>query len=249
MATAPSPASSGTSLVVASSDGTLFPAVPFNATVWPAGQPPTAANAEIVRVTGRATDTFTITRATESSSARAIVVGDQIAATITAKTLTDIENAVPPSQVSQVHVSSGAIAASGSATNIVSVTISGLTRLDVLTSRFMLECSGQAITAALLYDASASVSLFDLLNTAAVADSKEACGIVDLFNAAGSATKQIAIGSISVDSGAGVVQSTSNKATTGASTWTGTWTLAVRVTLTGSANVNYRLIIEKHAGQ
>lgn len=91
VATAPSPATSGTSLVVASGDGAKFPAVSFNATVWPANAQPTTANAEIVRVTGRSTDTLTITRAQESTSARTIVVGDQIAATITAKSLTDIE--------------------------------------------------------------------------------------------------------------------------------------------------------------
>ncbi len=95
VATAPSPASSGTSLVVAASDGALFPTPPFNATVWPAGLQPLASNAEIVRVTGISTDTLTITRAQESSSARSIIVGDQIAATITKKTITDLE-VVPP---------------------------------------------------------------------------------------------------------------------------------------------------------
>lgn len=93
VATAPSPATSGTSLVVTAAEGGLFPAVPFNATVWPAGTQPTAANAEVVRVTNIATDTLTITRTQESSSARTVVVGDQIAATITAKTLTDAEAA------------------------------------------------------------------------------------------------------------------------------------------------------------
>jgi len=91
VATAPSPATSGTSLVVQSGDGAKFPTVPFNATVWPAGVQPTSDVAEIVRVTARSTDTLTITRAQEASSARSITVGDQIAATITAKTLTDIE--------------------------------------------------------------------------------------------------------------------------------------------------------------
>lgn len=89
--TAPSPATSGTSLVLASGDGTKFPAVSFNATVWPAGVQPLTTNSEIIRVTTIATDTLTITRAQESTSARSILVGDQIAATITAKTLTDIE--------------------------------------------------------------------------------------------------------------------------------------------------------------
>ena|SRR3990167_1189532 len=91
VATAPTPAASGTSLVVTAGEGTRFPAVSFNATVWPAGAQPTPANAEIVRVSNIATDTFTIARAQESTSARTIVVGDQIAATITAKTLTDAE--------------------------------------------------------------------------------------------------------------------------------------------------------------
>lgn len=89
--TAPSPASSGTSLVLQSGDGAKCPAVPFNATVWPAGALPLTTNAEIVRVTARSTDTLTITRAQESSSARSIIVGDQFAVSMTAKTFTDIE--------------------------------------------------------------------------------------------------------------------------------------------------------------
>lgn len=95
VATAPSPASSGTSLVVASGEGTRFPAVPFNATIWPASSTPTPSNAEVVRVTARSTDTLTITRAQESSSARTVVVGDQIAATITALTITGAEAGNP----------------------------------------------------------------------------------------------------------------------------------------------------------
>lgn len=89
--TAPSPATSGTSLVLAAGTGTLFPTVPFNVTIWPTGVLPTTANAEIVRVTAISTDTLTITRTQESTSARTIIVGDQIAAAITVKTITDIE--------------------------------------------------------------------------------------------------------------------------------------------------------------
>lgn len=91
IATAPSPATTGTSCVVQTGDAAKFPAVPFNATVWPSGTNPTTANAEIVRVTNIAGDTFTITRIQESTSARSIIVGDQIAATITVKTFTDLE--------------------------------------------------------------------------------------------------------------------------------------------------------------
>lgn len=91
VATAPSPATSGTSMVLQSGDGAKFPAAPFNVTIWPANSQPTTLNAEIVRVTAKVTDTLTIVRAQEGSTARTVIVGDQIAATITKKTLTDIE--------------------------------------------------------------------------------------------------------------------------------------------------------------
>ena len=91
VATAPSPASSGLSLVVTAAQGTRFPATPFNATIWPTAVMPDPSNEEIVTVTLVATDTLTIVRAQEGSSARTVVVGDQIAATITLKTLAEIE--------------------------------------------------------------------------------------------------------------------------------------------------------------
>lgn len=91
VATAPSPASSGTSLVVTAAEGAKFPATPFNATIWPTATQPLTTNAEIVTVTLVATDTLTIVRAQEGSSARTVVVGDQIAATITKKSLNDVE--------------------------------------------------------------------------------------------------------------------------------------------------------------
>lgn len=93
VATAPSPALSGTSLVVTAGEGVLLPAAPFNGVVCPAGDIPTVANAEIVRCTAKATDTLTITRAQEGTAARTIVVGDQFIAGYTALTLTDIETA------------------------------------------------------------------------------------------------------------------------------------------------------------
>jgi hypothetical protein len=91
VATAPSPATTGSTLIVTAASGVLFPTAPFNATVWPASTIPTSVNAEIVRVVLVTTDTFTILRAQESSTAQTITVGMQIAATVTLKTLTDIE--------------------------------------------------------------------------------------------------------------------------------------------------------------
>lgn len=97
VATAPSPASSGTSLIVTTGQGALFPSTPFNATIWPTGVQPISTNAEIVTVTNISGDTLTIIRAQEGTAARTVVVGDQIAATVTAKTLTDVEGNRLPS--------------------------------------------------------------------------------------------------------------------------------------------------------
>lgn len=80
IAVAPSPALSGTSLEVTSGDGVRLPAVPFYATVWPAGAVPSALNSETIRVTAVVTDTLTITRAQQGSTVRTIIVGDQMKA-------------------------------------------------------------------------------------------------------------------------------------------------------------------------
>jgi hypothetical protein len=50
VATAPTPATTGTQLAVAAGEAARFPTPPFNATIWPADTIPTPANAEIVRV-------------------------------------------------------------------------------------------------------------------------------------------------------------------------------------------------------
>ena len=102
VATAPSPATTGTSLIVTAAQGAFFPAVPFNATIWPTASQPTNANAEIVRVTARATDTLTIVRQQEGTSARTIVVGDQIAATITQATLNEMQMELAPARNTMV---------------------------------------------------------------------------------------------------------------------------------------------------
>ena len=92
--TAPSPATSGTSLTIDAAFVSLFPATPFNCTVYPANLPPTNANAEIVRVTNITSNTFTIVRAQEGTTAKAIAAGWLIANTISKKVITDIESAV-----------------------------------------------------------------------------------------------------------------------------------------------------------
>ncbi len=103
---APSPAASGTSLTVQDGTGRLFPTPPFNATVWPTGAQPISTNAEIIRVTSLIDGVMTIERAQEGTSARSIIVGDQIAATITAKTITDME--IPLTYYAPFNLASGA---------------------------------------------------------------------------------------------------------------------------------------------
>lgn len=92
--TAPSPATSGTSLVLNSGQGSNFAATPFNAWAWPPNVQPLLSNAEIVRVTNISSDTLTITRAQEGTTARSIAVGWQIAAGLTKKYLDDVEERV-----------------------------------------------------------------------------------------------------------------------------------------------------------
>jgi len=73
--TAPSPATSGTSLIVTAATGADFPAAPFYATLTPAGSLSTKGTSEIVLVTAKATDTFTITRAQKSTTAKSVAAG------------------------------------------------------------------------------------------------------------------------------------------------------------------------------
>ena len=88
-----------TSLSLGSGEGALFPTptVGYSCVIWdidtyanPADDP----GKEIVRVTEKSTDTFTITRAQESTSASAHSAGAGFMLTVTAKTITDIETAL-----------------------------------------------------------------------------------------------------------------------------------------------------------
>lgn len=66
--------SSATSISLTAGHGARLPAVPFNATIWNSTDYPDPADdtgVEIVRVTNRVTDTLTVTRAQESTSASA----------------------------------------------------------------------------------------------------------------------------------------------------------------------------------
>jgi hypothetical protein len=90
VATAPAPATSGTSLIVTATEGTLFPATPFYATLAPnnvlAVQGATP-NSEVVQVTTVSTDTLTIVRAQLGTSAQTVAIGWRITATVYAEHL------------------------------------------------------------------------------------------------------------------------------------------------------------------
>jgi hypothetical protein len=125
VATAPAPATSGTSLTVTAGHGARFPTPPFNATVWPNGALPDPLNAEIVRVTAISTDTLTITRAQEGTSARTVIVGDLLAATITKKLLDDLTAAVGNTRVLTVVFGTGAAVITAGAITFLSCPYSG----------------------------------------------------------------------------------------------------------------------------
>jgi len=96
-----SPGTGGTSFAVTATTGASFPATPFNCTVWTANTVPVktsamlavpnSALAEVVRVTGIAGDTLTVTRAQEGTTAQNWTAGAVIGNTITALDITAIE--------------------------------------------------------------------------------------------------------------------------------------------------------------
>lgn len=101
VATAPSPATSGATLTVQTGRGSHFPAVPFNATLFPTSSTsPDYTNCEIVRVTAMSGDNITaMTRGQEGTSALAVDTTYSIAASVTLKTLTDIERHSRPASL------------------------------------------------------------------------------------------------------------------------------------------------------
>jgi len=82
-----------TSITVASGDGALFPSLTgseyFFVTLIDASN-----NLEIAKCTARSSDVLTVTRAQESTSARAFAVGDRIELRITAQSLLDVSTQI-----------------------------------------------------------------------------------------------------------------------------------------------------------
>jgi hypothetical protein len=93
VATAPSPATTGTSLVLQSEEGARFPQPStdgsFLVTAMPPGENPHSDNSEILLVTARSTDTLTITREQGDTSAQSIAENWIIAQSIYKENILD----------------------------------------------------------------------------------------------------------------------------------------------------------------
>lgn len=120
--TAPSPADSGTSLVLQSGEGALMPSTPFYATAHPDGVLPDASNAEIIQVTGVSTDTLTIVRAQKGTSAKNIAVDWRISNAVYAEEIDDLEDHVAntsnPHSVTKSQVGLGNVDNTSDATKL-----------------------------------------------------------------------------------------------------------------------------------
>jgi ribosomal protein L18 len=98
--------SSGTSVTVASGHGARFPSLSsgeyFYATLIDASN-----NLEIVKVTARSSDVLTVTRAQESTTARAFAIGDRIELRVTAQGLADhidLDNVVADNSITAAKI-------------------------------------------------------------------------------------------------------------------------------------------------
>jgi hypothetical protein len=123
--------SSATSVALQSGQGSKLPATPFNLIWWNSTDYPNPANdpnVEIVRVTNVSTDTITISRAQESTTASNKNTGGKtysLVLGITAKMISDISGALP----SGTAVYSEVVSGSGTSFTLAHTPISGSLRL------------------------------------------------------------------------------------------------------------------------
>lgn len=114
---------SATSITLASGDGSKFPSLTgseyFRATLIDASN-----NLEIVKVTARSSDVLTVTRAQESTTARAFATGDRIELRITAQSLLDAATTLT-SLAADLGLNSNDITGSGNITHTGNITTTG----------------------------------------------------------------------------------------------------------------------------
>lgn len=84
---------SDTDLDVYTGDGSLFPAAPFYLTISPKNKWSRKINSEIVLVTAKTGDTFTITRAQKGTTAKEFFYGDLVAVGIYKEDFDDLQTA------------------------------------------------------------------------------------------------------------------------------------------------------------
>lgn len=105
VASAPSPATTGTTIGLNSGEGARMPTTPFFATAHPADEVPTFDNAEIIKVTAVNSNTLTVTRAQKSTSAKSIALGWRISASIYAEDMTPDLSGSSITELSDVYSS------------------------------------------------------------------------------------------------------------------------------------------------
>lgn len=132
---APSPATSGTSLGVTDANAAYLPDIyPWWALVKPTGAAPTRANSEIVKVTAGSsssgTTTYTIVRAQglPATTARTIIIGDDILEVHTAQKQIDTEEQSSTSMVRN-EVPSGSINSSNTSYTLANTPLTGSLRV------------------------------------------------------------------------------------------------------------------------
>ena len=117
VATAPSPAISGTSLTLQVGEGARMPAVPFTVTAHPASEMPTLDNAEKLLVTDITGDVLTIVRAQGETTAKSIAAGWRVT---NALFLEDLNQKEQKSKITPIEVST--TTAAGTAAKVATTT-------------------------------------------------------------------------------------------------------------------------------
>lgn len=130
---------SATSLDVYTGDGTLFPAAPFYLTISPKNKWSRKINSEIVLVTAKSTDSFTITRAQKGTTAKEFSYGDLVAIGIYKEDLDDVVTAATAAAL-QAMMPVGFVVTLGVSTN--PATLYGFGTWTAIAGRVIVGISG-----------------------------------------------------------------------------------------------------------